>query len=164
MLAFRHGFYFDPAVLGVYNKDPTSFSGRNALSVERSRQMLDAAQVYMAAKLPEDIRAQHARLFDRRMRFGLARLWIVWRDQKRLNVAAISDIARFGHRDRAVLTVLAGLPLLSSALVLAWMTLRLRPFGISGMASAFWRAGVFRFFGRRRIQHRINETIARRER
>lgn len=164
LLAFRHGFCFDPAVLGVYNKSPASFSGRSALSVDNSRQVLAAAQAWMAAKLPEDVKVQHAKLFDRRMRFGLARLWIVWRDQKKLNVDAISDIAKFDNRDRAVLRFLAGLPLLlSSALVLAWMTLRLRPFGIAGMATAFWRAGIFRFFRRKTIQRLIDETIAQSE-
>src|SRR5580698_1069970 len=32
LLAFQHGFYFDPSVLGAYNKDPASFSGQIALS------------------------------------------------------------------------------------------------------------------------------------
>ena len=160
LLAFRHGFYFDPAVLGVYNKDPASFSGRSALSVDRSCQVLSAAQTWMAEKLPEDVKDQHARLFDRRMRFGLARLWIVWRDQKRLNVDAISDIANFGDRDRSILRGLARLPVISSALVLVWMTLRLRPFSMSGLAVAFWRARTFRVLGRNRIQRHIDRTVA----
>lgn len=78
LLAFRHGFYFDPEILAAYNKDPMSFSARNALSVKESRRFLDAASMWIAENLPEDVREEHGRLFDRRMRFGLARLWIIW--------------------------------------------------------------------------------------
>ena len=73
LLAFNHGFYFDPAVLAAYNKDPMSFSARNALSVNESLRQLDAAASWIAENLPEDVRDEHGRLFDRRMRFGLAR-------------------------------------------------------------------------------------------
>ncbi len=159
LLALRHGFYFDPVVLGVYNKDPASFSGRSALSVDKSRQVLSAAQAWIAAKLPEDEKDRQAKLFDRRMRFGLARLWIIWRDGKGMDVGAISDIADFGDRDRKIMGLLAKVPLFSSALVLIWMTLRLRPFGIAGLIAAFWRACIFRCVSQAGIQHRIDETV-----
>ena len=103
LLAFRHGFYFDPAVLAAYNKDPMSFSARNALSVKDSRRYLAAASTWISANLPEDVRDEHGRLFDRRMRFGLARLWVVWRNGT-LNADAMADILNFGTFDRAVLT------------------------------------------------------------
>jgi glycosyltransferase involved in cell wall biosynthesis len=160
LLAFRHGFYFDPGVLGVYNKNPASFSGRSALSVVRSRQVLNAAQVWIAEKLPEDVRVQHARLFDRRMRFGLARLWIIWRNENKPNVGAISDIIGFGYPDRNVLALLAKVPSFSGALVLAWMTLRLWPFSIRGLLAASWRACTFRCFSRSKIQRCIDEAVA----
>jgi glycosyltransferase involved in cell wall biosynthesis len=160
LLAFRHGFYFDPAVLGVYNKDPSSFSGRSALSVDRSRQVLSAAQAWMVAKLPEDVRDDHSRLFDRRMRFGLARLWIVWGNRKKLDVNAISAIANFQNRDRKILELIAKAPMLSGVLVMGWMTLRLRPFSTGGLIAAFWRASTFRWFKRAEIQRRIDETVA----
>ena len=163
LLAFRHGFYFDPAVLAVYNKDPASFSGQSALSVERSLQVLNAAQGWIAAKLPEDVRDQHARLFDRRMRFGLARLWIIWRGQKKLDVGAISDVAGFGDGDREILSLLAKVPVFSGALVLGWMTLRMRPFSFGGLVAAFWRARVFKWFGRSGIQRSIDKIVTQSE-
>ena len=102
LLAFRHGFYFDSAVLAAYNKDPMSFSARNALSVDESRRLLDAAAAWIAENLPEDVRDEHGRLFDRRMRFGLARLWVIWRNGK-LDADAMADILNFGAFDRAML-------------------------------------------------------------
>ena len=159
LLAFQHGFYFDPAVLGVYNKDPGSFSGRSALSVKNSRQVLDAAQSWMAAKLPEDIREQHARLFDRRMRFGLARLQVIWRSGS-LDSDAVSDLLNFAPFDRKVMAVLAAIPLISGVLTLGWMTLRLRPFGVVGVFAAIWRAYSFKWFGRVAVQRQINQMAS----
>ena len=63
LLAFRHGFCFDPAVLGVYNKDPTSFSARSALSVENSLRVLNAADAWIAENFSEDVRDEQRRLF-----------------------------------------------------------------------------------------------------
>ncbi len=139
LLAFRHGFYFDPAILGAYNKDPMSFSGRSALSVSDSRRLLDAAASWIAESLPEDVRDEHGPLFDRRMRFAFGRLWVVWRNGQ-INTNEIADILNFGAVDRAVLAALAHLPIGSSFLTLGWMTLRMRPFGPPALVQAWWRA------------------------
>jgi glycosyltransferase involved in cell wall biosynthesis len=157
LLAFRHGFYFDPAVLAAYNKDPMSFSARNALSVTDSRRFLDAAATWIAKNLPEDVRDEHGRVFDRRMRFGLARLWIVWRNGP-LKTDAIADILNFGAFDRAVLRLLARSPAGSSMLVLGWMTLRMPPFSFRAMAGAWWRALRFKWTGRDAVQRIIDEA------
>ncbi len=153
LLAFRHGFYFDSAVLAAYNKDPMSFSARNALSLKESRRFLDAAATWIAANLPEDVRDEHGRLFDRRMRFGLARLWVIWRNGK-LDADAMSDILKFGPFDRGVLRVFAGVPRGSSFLALGWMTLRMPPFSPGQLIAAWWRALYFGWFCRKRLQRR----------
>ncbi|MGA7790318.1 MAG: glycosyltransferase family 2 protein [Xanthobacteraceae bacterium] len=160
LLAFRHGFYFDSAVLAAYNKDPMSFSARNALSVKDSHRFLDAAATWIAANLPEDVRGEHGRLFDRRMRFGLARLWVIWRNGK-LDANAMSDILKFGPFDRAVLRTLASASRGSSFLVLGWMTLRMPPFSPGQLIAAWWRALYFRWFSRKRLQRGILEVIRR---
>jgi len=157
LLAFHHGFYFDPAVLAAYNKDPMSFSARNALSVKDSRGLLDAAASWIANNLPADVRDEHARLFDRRMRFGLARLWVIWRNGA-LEADAIADILNFGTFDRAVLKALAGVPFGSSFLALGWMTLRMPPFSLGGMLQAWLRGLYFRCFCRAKIARKVNEV------
>ena len=159
MLAFKHGFYFDPDVLASYNKDPMSFSARNALSVTESRRLLDAAAVWISDNLPADVRSEHAKLFNRRMRFGLARLWIIWR-KSRLDADAIADILDFGAFDRAALRTFARMPVGSSVLVLGWMTIRLPPFSLLTLAQASWRAQGFRWFGRDAVQRKVDAANA----
>jgi glycosyltransferase involved in cell wall biosynthesis len=159
LLAFRHGFYFDPAVLAAYNKDPKSFSGRSALSVEGSCRRLDAAKTWIAENLPEDIRDQHGPLFDRRMRFAFARLWVIWREGN-LDTNAIAEILNMGAFDRKILAILSHVPVFSSFLALAWMTLRVYPFSLVGIAEASWRALQFRWFGRAVLQREVNKVAS----
>jgi len=160
LLAFRHGFYFDPAILAAYNKNPVSFSARNALSVNETRRFLAAASTWMGENLPEDVRDEHGRLFDRRMRFGLARLWVIWRNGT-LDADAIADILNFGRFDRAMLRAFVRFPVGSSLLALGWMTLRMQPFGPVAMAAAWWRALHFRWFCRDRVEREIHEAVQR---
>ncbi len=162
LLAFRHGFCFDPVVLGAYNKDPASFSARSALSVTASLRLLDTAKTWMADTLPQDIREEHGRAFDRRMRFSFARLWVVWGDG-RPDATAISDILDFGPADRWILATLSRIPLASSLFTLGWMTIRKQPFGLRAMAEAWWRSFYFKWFGRIEVQRevdRINIPVA----
>jgi len=158
LLAFRHGFCFDPDVLGVYNKDPNSFSARSALSVKDSLRVLNAARAWILDNLPEDVRDQQQKLFDRRMRFGFARLWVIWRDGAP-DTDAIADILDFGATDRAILGALGQTPLLSGVLTLAWMTIRMRPFGLAAMVGAWRRSLVFRWFGRVGVQRAVDQIV-----
>jgi glycosyltransferase involved in cell wall biosynthesis len=155
LLAFRYGFCFDPTVLGAYNKDPTSFSGRSALSVGDSLRLLDTARLWITENLPEDVRDEQRRLFDRRMRFGFARLWVIWREGE-ANTEAIADVLGFQSFDRNILSGLARVPLVSGLLLLAWMTLRMRPFGTLAMIEAWWRTLRFKRFGRAAIQREVD--------
>ncbi len=162
LLAFRHGFCFDPAVLGVYNKDPGSFSARNALSVEDSLRVLDAADRWIAENLPADVRQEQRRVFARRMGFGFARLWVVWRNGQ-LDTDAIADILDFGSLDRAIFDLLGRFPVAAAFLTLGWMTLRMRPFGPLAMIEAWRRTLYFKWIGRADIQaavRRINDVAA----
>ena len=160
LLAFNHGFCFDPEILAAYNKDPMSFSARKALSVKESRQLLDAAAAWIAENLPEDVRGEHGPLFDRRMRFGLARLWVIWRSG-RLEADSMSDILNFGAFDRAILRAIARLPFGSGYLGLGWMTLRMPPFSFATLLHAWWRAQRFRWLERRKVQQRVNIATGR---
>lgn len=157
LLAFRHGFYFDPKVLAAYNKDPMSFSGRNALSIADSQRFLNAAALWIGRNLPEDVRVEHAWLFDRRMRFGLARLHVIWR-KGRLDADAIAEILNVGSFDRLVLRAIARMPAGSSILTLGWMTLRRPPFRLSAMIGAWWRATNFKWRCRAAVQRQVEQA------
>jgi glycosyltransferase involved in cell wall biosynthesis len=158
LLAFRYGFYFDPDVLAAYTKYPQSFSGRVAMSVTETCRLLDSAAGWIAQNLPEDVRDEHGPVFDRRMRFGMARLWVIWR-QGRVNSDAIVDILRLTWFDRAVLRILSRVPMLSSVLVLGWMSLRMPPFGAWALARAWWQSLVFDRFGRARVEGLVAKVI-----
>ncbi len=151
-------FYFDPAVLAAYNKDPKSFSGRSALSVEGSCRRLDAAKTWIAENLPEDIRDEHGPLFDRRMRYVSARL-LGHLEREKSRYDAIAEILNMGAFDRKVLVAFSRVPVLSSFLALAWMTLRVYPFSFVGIAEGSWRALQFRWFGRAVLQREVNRMV-----
>ena len=157
LLAFQHGFYFDPAVLAAYNKDPMSFSGRSALSVEDSRRLLAAAASWIAEKLPADVRDEHGPLFDRRMRFAFARLWVIWSNGQ-LKTNEIAELLNFGPFDRAILTAMARLPVGACFLALSWITLRRRPFSLRAMAEAWRRAFFFKRFGRVAVGREVDKV------
>jgi glycosyltransferase involved in cell wall biosynthesis len=160
LLAFRHGFYFDPAVLAAYNKDPMSFSSRSALSTKDTSALLDAARSWIGENLPVDVRDEPARLFDRRMRFSFARLWIIWRDGRR-DADAIADILDFGAFDRAVFKALSRAPLGARFLALVWMTLRRPPFSLRAIVAAWWRSAWFKRFGRAAVQSQVDAINGR---
>src|SRR5262245_61607795 len=161
LLAFNHGFYFEPEILAAYNKDPMSFSARNALSVKESQQLLGAAAAWIAKNLPEDVRGEHGPLFDRRMRFGLARLWAIWCNG-RLDADAMSDILNFGEFDRTILRAMARMPFGSSYLALGWMTLRMPPFSALVLLQAWWRAQRFSWLRKRGVQREVDAVARRR--
>ena len=60
------------------------------------------------------------------MRFGLARLWVIWRNGASDTSAAMADILNFGTFDRAVLRAFARITVGSTVLALGWMTLHMR--------------------------------------
>lgn len=159
LLAFEHGFCFDPTVLAAYNKDPMSFSGRSALSVKETGTLLEAARNWIAANLPADVRDQHGRLFDRRMRFSFARLWILWRDGRR-DADAIAALLQFGAFDRTVFKTLSRVPFGARVLTLGWVTLRRPPFGLRALGEAWWRAKYFRLCGRAEVERQIKAMTA----
>jgi hypothetical protein len=92
------------------------------------------------------------------MRFGLARLWVIWR-KGNLNTGGIADMLDFGPFDRKMLAILGRAPLFSSFLALAWMTIRMRPFGAIALAGAWWRALHFRWFGKVTVQRQVDTIV-----
>jgi hypothetical protein len=138
LLAFRHGFYFDPAVLSAWRRSPDSLSGRTALSATESRRGRSMAAQYIRGNFPADVREEYARLFDRRFRFNVARLRLAW-GARELEWGELFDLLCLSALDRVVMRSLARLPPVSAQLVLLWLTLRLRPFAMRALAASWWR-------------------------
>jgi hypothetical protein len=151
LLAFRHGFYFDPAVLSAWRRSPDSMSGRTALSATESRRGRSMAAQYIRANFPADVRDEYGRLFDRRFRFNVARLRLAW-GARQFEWRELFDLLDLSVLDRAVMRSLARLPRFPSHLILLWLTLRLRPFGMRAFAAAGWRRAKFRRSRRTALQ------------
>jgi hypothetical protein len=138
-VALAAGFCYQPRLFAIWNIFETGLSRSMALEVPRAVKAL--------ADLPKLIAAdQHfpewyAPLMARRWRFGTARLALAARPPRR---ALLQQMGGIGRLDAAVIA--AASPALGLApvrwLVLAWLTLRLRPFRVRDVAlTAFnrWR-------------------------
>ena len=141
LLAFRHGFYFVPEVLATWRVSFKSLSGRASLSLSDNERMLAKAQTWIAANFPVDVKIGYAELFDRRLRFNFARARLVWRHVQP-DINSIADVLKWRSFDRAVLRLASKIPLVSSQVILAWMTIRVRPFALKELAIYFWRGST----------------------
>jgi glycosyltransferase involved in cell wall biosynthesis len=139
LLAFRHGFCFSPEVLSAWRVIPESLSARASMSLADNEQLLAKAQNWIATNFPDDIKGEYATLFDRRMRFNFARARLVWR-RGQTDVGSIADVLKLGRIDRAVLNLASYVPIVSSPLLLAWITIRVRPYGLKAIFAYVWRA------------------------
>ncbi len=154
LLAFRHGFYYASEILAVCSVAPETVSGRAAVSSTEGRHLINAASAWIERKYPEDVGAVYSRLFKRRLCFGMTRLRLVWQGARR-NSETIAQLPGFNDLDRTIIDITSRSPALSSQLVLAWISLRLRPFGILPLLRAVMRHILFRS----RHWARINRII-----
>jgi glycosyltransferase involved in cell wall biosynthesis len=141
LLAFRHGFYFAAEVLAVWTVDSSSLSAKSSLSVTESRRVIDVGRRWITARFPSDVRDTYREMFDRRLRFNMARHWLVWRSGA-INSAAISELLNWGRFDRALSRQLSLVPRIGPLLVLALMTTRMRPFGMIALLRSWFYAQV----------------------
>ena len=130
LLALQHGFCFSSEVHGVWQRYSTSYSSRTAMSVVNATNQIAAAVAKVRQVFPQDLCDNYASLLNRRLRFNVVRLWSLW-GGKHLDVASIVTIAELNKADRRILMLLAKLPRFRSAAIMAWITLRLHPFGVS---------------------------------
>jgi glycosyltransferase involved in cell wall biosynthesis len=153
LLALRYGFYFAPEILAAFSFASDTLSGRSALSLTESRRLIDFSQRWIEQHFPPDVRGSYSRLFERRLRFGMARLWLVWRNG-RLNSRRLAELLNFGRFDRAVIRMASRTPFVASSLVLAWMAIRMRPFGVLAVLKAWVRhVALGRLRRRRYLQY-----------
>jgi glycosyltransferase involved in cell wall biosynthesis len=136
LLALRHGFCFDPEVLASYRVSSESYSARSSLSAVESGHLVDTAIHWIKQHFPEDLRDQYALQFDRRLRFSMGRLWIVWR-KSALDTHAMAKVMNLTFFDSAVMKILSNVPFVSSTFILAWTSIRMRPYGLWALIKGF---------------------------
>jgi glycosyltransferase involved in cell wall biosynthesis len=157
LLAFRHGFCYEAEVLATWRVHPGSLSAQSSLSVSENQRLVETAGRWISEHFPADVRDSYRRLFERRKRFNMARLWVVLRDGT-VNCEAISDLLQWGRLDRAVLRVLARIPLFTGVLVLGWMTLRRLPFSSGALITAFLQRKVVQRATHAAVERELAET------
>ncbi len=141
LLGFRYGFYFDAKVLAVWMVDPASLSAQTSLSVTESCRVRDVGARWIADRFPADVRDSYKEIFGRRFRFNMARQRLIWRTGQ-LDPDAICDLLDWGPRERLVTRMLCNVPRIGPTLLLALMTLRMRPTSMMALMKSWWRVRV----------------------
>jgi glycosyltransferase involved in cell wall biosynthesis len=147
LLSLQHGFYFSSEVHGVWQRYSTSYSSRTAMSVVNATNQIVASVAKVRQIFPKDLRDNYAGLLNRRLRFNVVRLLLLW-GGKSPDIAGIVAVGELNEADRRILTLFAKAPRFGAAVIMAWITLRLRPFGLSaflrGLYVMLTRRGSYR--------------------
>jgi glycosyltransferase involved in cell wall biosynthesis len=151
LLAARHGFFFEAKVLCAWRLYPESFSARSGLSATEGPRLIKTARRWIEDNFPADMRHSYALLAERRLRFNIARQRLVWASDK-IDAAEIAALMQWGTFDQSVLRALSAMPIASSRLVLAWLAMRARPYGVGAMARSFLRNLALNRSRRRALQ------------
>lgn len=133
-LALESGFYFDPTLVAAWEIYPESLSARSALSVAENTKLIGRAVAAVKATFPADISESYARRLERRLRFNMARLWLVFHKQA-IDTVGLSEVLQFKGLARTGLGIAARLPF-ARLTVLAWTALVLRPYSIGAVLAA----------------------------
>jgi glycosyltransferase involved in cell wall biosynthesis len=157
-LAFESGFYFDPTIGAAWEIYPKSFSARSALSVRENIRIVTKAANEVRQSFPPDIRNAYADLLSRRLRFNMARLWVVF-EKGPVDITGLAEVLQFEGYSRKVLKLAARLPFTRYAL-LAWMALVLRPYGIGAILAGSYRAVKARLLDTTAVKRAIAQARA----
>jgi hypothetical protein len=157
LLGFRHGFCFDPNALAVWMVDPESLSSQTSLSVAESSRVRDVGARWIADRFPADVRDSYAEIFGRRFQFNIARQRLMWRKMP-IDTSAICDLLEWGPNERALARILGHVPVIGSKLLLAFMTLRMRPVSMTALAKRWWRLHVTERGKRAALRRRLSEA------
>jgi len=158
-LAFRHGFYFEPEVLAVWMIDPTTLSSQTSLSATESRRVLDVGLRCIADRFPEDVRDSYGALFRRRFAFNMARQQLLWLHGDAAPTA-VCELLNCGPFERSMIHAMHRVPGFGRTLVLAAITLRLRPLSLRTLVRSWWRLHVLERKERSVLKRRLKQAFA----
>jgi hypothetical protein len=155
-LALNHGFCFDPRLLAAWQISPTSFSARSALSISENSRVVAASIREVRSSFPVDMRDDYADRLGRRLRFNMARLWLVFHKGS-IDPAGLAEVVQFGGFRRKILELLARLPF-ARTLVLLWMSVVLHPYGLNAVITGCFRALKARILDRKAVESLIADV------
>jgi GT2 family glycosyltransferase len=129
LLAFRRGFCFSDRLVAAWESRPDNLSKRSALSAAESSRMITNARQAIARTFPPPLDREYADLFARRLTFNLARLALA----SDASGGIVADLLGSGALERGIISHLGTARGAGRALLLSWLTMRLRPFRASAL-------------------------------
>ena len=118
-------------------QDDLSDCGEYGYRLVDNDRLLARATAWINAHFPEDVKMDYAQVFARRLRFNFARAKLAFGRSEEV-VDSIADVLKFEGFDRTVMRAVSHLPM-SSQFLLAWMTIRARPYGFKQLTRSLWR-------------------------
>lgn len=130
-LAARFGFGFIPEILGYWRMHGENYSVVTAGSIEKVERIVARAREVIAAEPPGVFPPGYEHAFDRRVRFGCARLLAF--DHSATpgdRVGIVAALLRAKPGESMILRAMMACGLVGSLTTVAWLSLRLRPFSL----------------------------------
>jgi glycosyltransferase involved in cell wall biosynthesis len=155
LLGCRDGFYFSDSLVGAWEIRADSISARAATSQTQTR-LIEKVHERFEHALPPALAHSYPELFERRLRFSMARILMMSRDG---TPEALADLVQSPPFERRFITMMGIGSRLARTAILAWLTCRLRPFGFAALAQA-WLDTVRHGRAQREVAMRaIRDTI-----
>jgi glycosyltransferase involved in cell wall biosynthesis len=133
-LALRHGFCFLPKITGVWRIHDSNYSITSVTDPAHLEKLLVATKAAIEREPPEIFPADYASLFERRLRFGAARIVAAQQKPWPEKSDTIALILHSEASEQRLLGRLGKIGPLSEVFTIAWLLLRLRPFSFARLA------------------------------
>jgi GT2 family glycosyltransferase len=127
-LALSFGFYFIADILGYWRIHGDNYSMTSAADPVALAAMV--ARIRLLIAQSDMFPPGFSQLFERRTRFGAARMVLSARTANRARAAHIAALLNGGDNERRLLHLLLNLGRLGNVAALGWVTLRTRPMSI----------------------------------
>ena len=150
LLAFRNGFYFSDQLVAAWQVRPDSYSARTATSERENAKLVEKAKNWIGQSFPPPLNTEYPELFDRRLRFNMARLALL---VPGVHAKAISDLVALDDFDSRLISILGTKTQANRLAILVWLTLRLYPFAFVALARA-WLDNLIKYHRQRSIAAR----------
>jgi hypothetical protein len=145
LLALRHGFCFSDQLVAAWQVRPDSYSARTSTSPSENAPLIDRAKTWIRKSFPSPLNTEYPEIFARRLRFNMARLSLLGPGA---DAKAISDLVALRDFDSRLISILGTEKRVNRLAVLAWLALRLYPFGFGALVRA-WLDNLVKAHSRR---------------
>jgi hypothetical protein len=136
LLGCRDGFYVSDCLVAAWEVRADSLSVQTAMS-QTQTPLIEKVQERLHRFLPSDLSGFYPQLFERRLRFNMARVLL---SSRNVTAKAVADLTKSPPTERRVFSMIGVKSRLSRMAILAWLTYRLRPFGLTALVRAWFNS------------------------